>query len=699
MRKNSALIALTVLAAFGVSSTFGAYAKEEHHAPATRNVYVFKNANAISRVEPYNTTVYGAGINTVTTLRGEVLSATGKNAIEDFRINPAGISYAVVTSGKGGNKAAVYNSIEVDDRLFQFNVKKYGEPTAVCFTPDARVLLVAAGDKIYMLDTRKYIVFGAIENVPFQPTAMIMSPNGYYLAIVGGDKVAVYNYENKTIRKELSLGEKVNEVAFSPESTDFGVLTADGILSLYNTRTFDLRKMIDDLGEGKAFAFNFDGKYVAVNDASGDIVIVNLLRDSDREHIAIENGSVSDVCFVTDFNNNTLMCYPSTGAVELRRMPNLKPFYNKLIADQVDEKMDEWLKMMPGETMEQYSARVTDESRRRQRQLFEDEISTNFAGDLLDGMGMSLGSYDRSNGVLALNFESMPSIYVPVPESDITEFNNASDIELSDVQYGIMPDDSFEIVYAKITNIPTGKSYIYDNHNRASMDHMNSEDAISIELLQQQQMEEVKLQELRAKVVDEAKSENVISDHTNIAVNSKMVPDYDADGNKILNYNVSFTYNVEPEFSAVEDFGPGKYHVEESGAASSMLKIVKQAFEGDFKQYIASGKKVRVALRGTADASPIVRGIPYDGVYGDIDNEPVYKDGQLSTISVNTKNGIKENDQLALLRAMGVKNFLENNVEGYKDMNVDYRYDVNVSKDKGSEFRRITVDFTFVDAY
>ena len=96
---------------------------------------------------------------------------------------------------------------------------------------------------------------------------------------------------------------------------------------------------------------------------------------------------------------------------------------------------------------------------------------------------------------------------------------------------------------------------------------------------------------------------------------------------------------------------------------------------------------------------PIVRGIPYDGSYGEIDNEPVYKDNQLTAISVNAKDGIKENDQLALLRAMGVKDFLEKNVEGYKDMNTDYRYDVNVSKDKGSSFRRITVDFTFIDAF
>ncbi len=674
-------------------------AKKETKVPVSREVYNFKRTTPAKSLEPYSTTAYSCDRHDINTLRGELLLHS-KDTVIDFRMNPTGIGYAVVTKNKKGiQKAAVYSVADMELKLADFDAKKYGHPTAVCYTPDARNLLVAAGGKVYIIENRKYKPVAAIDNLPFAPTRMVMSPNGYFLAVSNGDKVAVYNYEEKTIRKKFDIGEKINDMAFSPESSDFAVLTADGLLSIYNTRTFDLSKMIDNLGEGLACAYNFDGKYMAVAVNPTNIAVVNLLRDSDREYFENPTGGICDVCFISDSGNNTIMGYPVTNSIELRRMPGLKPYYNKLIADEVDKMMDEWLKMMPGETMEQYKARVTDETRRRQRQLFEDEISTGFAGDLLGSMGVSLGSYDRTNGVLAMNFDSMPTIYVPVPESDVTSFSNANDILFSEVQYGILPDDSFEIVYAKITNVPTGKQYIYDNHNRASLDHINAEDAISIELLQQQQMEEVKLQELREKVVKEAKSSNIISDHTNIAVNSKVVPDYDANGKKILNYNVAFTYDVEPEFSAVEDFGPGKYHVNESGAASSMLKIVKEAFEGDFKQYISQGKKLRVALRGTADAMPIVRGIPYDGSYGEIDNEPVYKDNQLTAISVNTKDGIKENDQLALLRAMGVKDFLEKNVEGYRDMNTDYRYDVNVSKDKGSSFRRITVDFTFIDAF
>lgn len=674
----------------------------EEAAPVTatsRNLYHFRRATPAERLEPYSCTAYSCDKHQVNTLQGDPIY-TGNDTIVDMALSPTGINFSVVTRDKKGrNKMYVYNTMTLDEKLAEFDVKKYGQPRSVCYTPDGRNILVATDTTVYMIEPVKYQVTDRISGIPFAPKRMAMSPNGYYLAMWNGPAVAIMNYENKTLRRKLNVGETVNDLAFSPQSDEMGVLTADGVLSLYNTRTFDIKKMIDDLGDGLACAYNFDGKYIATAVNPGSVAVVNILRDSDRDYINSETGGISDICFLTDIKRNTLMGYPVAGGIEFRRMPNLKPYYNKLIADEADRKMDEWLKMMPGETMEQYRGRVTDETRRRQRQLFEDEIATGFAGDLMSEMGMSLGSYDRTNGVLALNFESMPTIFIPVPEADVTTFGGVDDIALSDVQYGILPDDSFEVVYAKMTNKKTGNVYIYDNHNRTSLDHIDADDAISIELLQQQQMEEVKLQEIKEQVIEEAKSSNVISDHTNIAVNSKVVPDYDADGKKILNYNVNFTYDVEPEFSAVEDFGPGKYHVEESGAASSMLKIVKQAFEGDFKRYVTAGKKLRVNILGTADSSPILRGIPYDGYYGDIENEPVYKDGQLTTISVTKKDGIKENDQLALLRALGVKDFLEKNVEGYKDLSTDYRYNVNVSKDKGSAFRRITVEFTFVDAY
>lgn len=695
--KHSLLSTGIVIASILGAAPYVAAQETQNVEEGASKVYNFKHKATPTHIKPFFTTAYTASFHDLSTLSG-VSIREYNDTVMNFAVNPSGLNIAIVHKNKKN-----VNSLEVVHSTstlttFSFNNKKYGMPTAVAYMPDARQLAVAAGGKIYFLETKKYLPVSEIDCNGFVPEMMITSPNGYYLAAVNGNKVVVYNIEQKTIRWQTQEEDPINSIAFSPNTSDFAVLTADGVLYIYNTRTFDMRKLIDNLGEGLAVDFNFDGKYVAVVTSPSVVTLVNLVRDSDREYYEMPRGGVNDLTFITDSQRNTLLATAMDHNVEVRRLPNLEPFYSKLIQEEVDRAMEEWMKMMPDETLEEYQARVNQESINKRRRLLEDEISTNFAGDILAGQSMSFGSYDRGNGMLALNFDSMPTIFLNVPEEDILSFSDPSLIKFSEVQYGILPDDTFEIVYARVENTATGKTYIYDNLLRETMNFMSSDD-ISLELLQQQQMEEMKLQELREQVVEEAKKEDVISDHTNIAVNSRVVPDYDADGNKILNYEVNFTYQVDPEFSAQEDFKPGKYHVDESGAASAMLKIVKQAFEGDMNQYLKEGKKLKINLVGTADATPIVNGIAYDGSYGEIEDEPVYLNDQLTTLTVTKKSGIKENPQLALVRALGVQDFLEKNVEGLNKMNKDYRYDVKVSEDKGSEFRRITATFTFVDAF
>ena len=104
-------------------------------------------------------------------------------------------------------------------------------------------------------------------------------------------------------------------------------------------------------------------------------------------------------------------------------------------------------------------------------------------------------------------------------------------------------------------------------------------------------------------------------------------------------------------------------------------------------------------MTGTADAAPIVKRIAYDGCYGDFANELIYKNGQLANISVSKASGIAENDQLAFLRAMGVKNYIDSKVTSLKDMICDYQYNIELSDKKGGEYRRISVEFLFMDAF
>lgn len=665
-----------------------------------KEVFYFKRSDTPLRISPYSSTAFSSSRHTMRTVRGDLLRDASKDTIIGFEVSPMGNSFITVEKGKKpGNKAAVYSLVNQDEKVLDFNHKKLGNPLATIYTPEGRTLIVATDEKLYEVGSRDLMPIASFKDYPLKPGQMAVSPNGFFLVIANGENLAVYNLQERRLRTTLNAGEEITDIAFSPDNSDLAVLTADGVVSLYSTKTYEMRKMIDELGEGRALSYNLDGKYIAVVEDDGHIVVVNTLQDSDREHFTLEDGGITDVVMIPDAGSNTIMTYTLNNALGARLLPHLRPYYNRLIDEEVASLMDEWLKMMPGETMEQYRQRVTAEGREKQRSMFEFEVSTRLAGNILAGKSLSLGAYDRANEVLEVMVETMPTIYLHVPETDITAFTSGDDLTLKEVLFGITPEDDFEIVYAEVTNNRNGLDYVFDNRARAKMNYMKADDVISLEVLQQQQMAELKLKELREQVMREAKQQNIISDHTNITVDSRLQPEYDADGNQILNYIVTFTYDVSPGFSAQEDYGPGKYHIEESGSASSMLKIAKEAFEGDLKQYLDRSKRLNVKIMGTADATPIVSKLPYDGVYGDYEEEPVYVDGQLTGLTVKNKELIKENPQLAFVRALGVKDYLEKNIAGFDGKNRDYRYEVSVSKEKGSEFRRVVTEFTFVDAF
>lgn len=695
---------------------FSLYGQDDASA-AVKSEYSFKVTETPAGMAFNDYAIFPYSGKKVYTVQGREIADVGKKIL-DMQLNPAGIYLAVLSQTKKDTRVELYNPNKYNIILHAFNNKKLGKPaeipfdadykfknrqgnpTAITFTPDARRFLIAADNVLSIFDMRKFDLIDTFE-LPIDVTKMAVSRNNYFLAITDGRKVVVYNFEDKRIRKEWELDVDVTDLEFSKDDSMFAILTADGFMSIYDTANFLIKKNVDDLGEALDGSFAFDGKYFAVALSDDRIAVVNLLKDDDRDVFPVEDGGLSNLSFIEMYSRKQpLLAYNTSAAIKVKSMTNLEPFYGKLIADEVTERMNEWLKMMPGETIEEYNARVNDESRARQRRLFEEEISTRFAGDMLSMTSISLGKYDRGNGLLTLAFDNMPTIYLPVPENELGSFTSTSDLEFSDTKYGVMADDNFELIYARIHNRQNGKDYIYDNLDREPLEFLASdENYVSLEVIQQQQMETLRLEELRKKVVEEAKMQNVISDHTHISVASRIIPDVNADGERILNYQINFSYQVESEFSAHEDFASGKYVAGESGAASSMLSIVKQAFEGDFAQYCNPGKKVMVKISGTADSAPIRSVIPYNGIYGDFENELVYQNGQLGAITVTKKGGIRQNEQLAFLRAAGVRQYLEDNVKALSGMNTDYQFYVDVAQEKGGEFRRITVEFTLYDVF
>ncbi|MDE6120622.1 MAG: WD40 repeat domain-containing protein [Muribaculaceae bacterium] len=643
--------------------------------------------------------VFAVNGNSLESLYGKELHSVGKYII-DADANPFCTNFFLVANDKKNNKAVIFRNNSNGEEIYQVNRKKLGNPWQVAYSSDGLRIYLASDSGLIALNAPDRAVLDRISTELRQPDMLILSDNGYYAALAQGSVLAVYNLEQKTLRKEWDFEVKINDMTFNDNTTELAVATADGVVSIFDTRNFLIKKSIDDLGEALACSYNFDGKYLAVAVNPERIEVINLLNIADREVIDVPEGSMNTARFIPDSSNKTLLLFTSANAVNIRQMGHLTPYFGRLINDEANERLNEWLKMMPGETMEEYRARVTDESREHQRRLFEEEISTRLAPDMLSMASVSLGNYDRANGMLQVDFSNMPSIFLPVPETDLSAFTGADGLEFRKSTYGVLPDDSFELIYAEVFNKDNGKTYVYNNIDRVPLNFMSDADnVVSLDLILQQQMEEQRLEDMRKQVLEQARQQNVISDHTNITVDSRIEPDYDADGKKILNYHVKFSYEVDPGFTATEDFAPGKYHAEASGAASSMLKLVSEALEGDFAQYVNDGKKLAVTISGTADATPIVNRHVYDGAFGDINEVPIYQNGKLVPMTIHPNDQISQNEQLAFLRAYSVKEFLNKNIDALSKMNQTYRYDINVAEGKGSEFRRITLEFNFVDAF
>ncbi len=686
--KRQIISAICVLFAWGIS----AQTSEKPNLS-----YVYPQKEVPSGIDNYLFSTYYFNGKKTYNLRGAVMSSTAP--VVGLKINPSGSSFAVIEQkGKSGD-VQIFDLWKSDKMLFKIESKE-SIPTAICYSPDSRLLAVSnSNNKIMFYDTRDYKAQQQV-TIGSQAQMMVISSNNYFLAAAEGNHVEIWNLQNNTLRATVQAEVNINDLEFSADNSKLAVLSANGKMNTYDTKTFSLLQSYDALGDARHCYFHSDGKYVAVVTGDKRISIVNLMNVQDRDFIDNPTGGITDLRFIRDSKKQTYLAYNTANSIIYTFMNKLSPFYTKLLSDELSDKMNTWMKQMPGETLEDYNKRVNDKTRAEQLVLYEREIATKMADHLADRSEITLGSYNPTSSMLSVQFNTMPNIYLNVPSNEINDFSDPGKLEFRNAVYGLNKSDQFELIYADVYNKNNNKTYVFNNLNRKSLDYLKSdENFVPLALVQKSNMEEMKLEGIKNDMIKLAKQQNVISDNTHISVDANVVSDADASGKKIMNYKVRFSYTVDKQFSSKEDFGPGKYNTEQSGAARSMLSIMKKAFETDFAQYIVSGKRLRVNITGMADAAPIAGTIAYDGCYGDFTNEPVYKNNDLSNISVSKSSGITENDQLAFLRAVGVKDYIVKNVPSFTSMNSEYNYNIEIAKGTGSEFRRITVEYIFVDAF
>ena len=624
--------------------------------------------------------------------------------IERIVFNPTGSSIALL---RAKNPISIYSFRDRNKKLFELKEKRKKlkakpMPVSMCYSADARSFIVGNSlGEIVIYDTKEYMPLAYIQGEA-PATALAMSSNNYFITAAAGQNINIWNFQTKELRKAIPMPAVVKEVTFSPDAALLAVTTDDNHLTIIDTKNWDKVDIFDKLGGTLSSpSFHPEGKYISVVKDGKNIEIINLKNGVVEQDIVDPTGGVTGGRFFKNNQNSEVFLLTNrTKQMVFWDANGLNPFYGKIMGREVDAKMNEWVKMMQGESMEDYAIRVNDETRIKQQQLFAQEVATALAGDRISMDNPFIDGYDASNNMLNIGFKGLPSIGLEVPSNEAGDFKDGK-MKFSNAVYVLNDKDEFELAYVEVTNETTNKVYIYDNIGRTKLTALEAdENFVPLEIMQQATREEAQLAEIKEQVIEEKKQDKLITDNTQINVKTEVIPGVDANGKKILNYKVGYQYEViNKEFSAKEDFPSGGYNIERSNAAMSLMKIIKNAFEGDFAKYLSEGKQVKVIITGSADAAPIRGRLAYDGRYGEFVDEPYYKDGNLDNITVTKAGGIAQNEQLALMRAAGVKTYIEKNVTTLGNTKNEYEYHVEVAKERGGEFRKINVEFVIMDAF
>ncbi len=688
-----ATFAATLLLTFSASAQI----QERKAVPTTKGISAVINSDF--------TTVYLGEDSRLYTLRNAQVLNTSN--VQTVVMNPAKSSFAVVF--KKSDEVKIYSANEQNLLLFEIKDKRKKlpatpYPVALCYGADARNFILSNTlGEIIIYDTKEYLPKAYISSDGIANT-IALSPNNYFIAAGLGSDIVIWNFQTQQVRAKIPMGIDVREVTFSPDAALLAVITADNRLTLFDTKTWKESKTFNDLGMNLAkVSFHPDGKYLSIIDNRNQVVVANCITgrietkfNNDPMNTVVSNNffkswSFNEVFILTN-RNKEIVFWDAT---------KLAPYFTKDLNRKVDEKMSDWIKMLDGETAEAYAIRVNDDTRQQQQLLFAQEVATAMAGNMISIENPFIGTFDETAGVLNIGFEHMQGIQLSMSAEEASSFGNTKDLKFENIAYILNENDEFEVAYVEVRNEITNKVYIYDNIGRLKIHQIEHEiDFVPLEIMQQASQEEIKLVAIKEQVVEENKDESLISDHTIINVKTTVIPDVNADGQKILNYKIGYQYEViNKEYSAKDDFPAGQFITEKSNAAMSLMKIIKQAFEGDFAKYLEDGKEVKIIITGSADASRILNTKPYDERYGKYVDEPYYKDGNLNNITVTKESGISTNEQLALMRAAGVHNYIVNNIGTLRNTRNSYEYHVEVAKERGGEFRRINVEFVIIDAF
>ena len=187
-------------------------------------------------------------------------------------------------------------------------------------------------------------------------------------------------------------------------------------------------------------------------------------------------------------------------------------------------------------------------------------------------------------------------------------------------------------------------------------------------------------------------------DETFVRITTQVVEDTTEEGSPEINFVYNISYNCHHFEGTEDDYPSGAYLWSTSNSCRAICNLTKSMIESELSDIFTAGRMTTITITSTTDAAEIQH-IDYKGEFGDLRYMPAVFNDENVRISVDQKDGITTNAQLAYLRARSVQSFLDEQVGVLKRSQNAYRSVTRCFDMTGPHYRRSSLQIVVHGAF
>ena len=187
-------------------------------------------------------------------------------------------------------------------------------------------------------------------------------------------------------------------------------------------------------------------------------------------------------------------------------------------------------------------------------------------------------------------------------------------------------------------------------------------------------------------------------DETFVRITTQVVEDTTEEGSPEINFVYNISYNCHHFEGTEDDYPSGAYLWSTSNSCRAICNLTKSMIESELSDIFTAGRTNTITITSTTDATEIQH-IDYKGEFGDLRYMPAVFNDENVRISVDQKDGITTNAQLAYLRARSVQSFLDEQVGVLQRSQNEYRFVTRCFDMTGPHYRRSSLQIVVHGAF